>query len=170
MAPTRSELSREGDREARIAPAFGPFGGAPGVPTSVVSCRAVMRRDDEQITRDRAQSDPSLDAVGPVIEAPRDAMSSFQHTDASFAADPPAQPPAKPALTFVCTASRGLLAGSRQDHAPHAAVLGRAFVGRRSEPAIGDGQVRGVAEDLGVRVERRDPQRHIGGCHGSPTA
>ena len=90
-------------------------------------------------------------------------MSPFDHTDAAFAADAPALAPTKPPLPFVRASRRGLPSWSGQDDPPHATLHRRLFVLGRRESAIASRDIRGPIEDREVPIQRRRPQRHIGG-------
>src|SRR5687767_14918748 len=88
-------------------------------------------------------------------------MSSFQHADPSFAADPPPLAPTKPPLPLVRAPRRRFATRSGQDDAPDTARDGRVFVLGGAEAAITCGQIRWSAKHRDVAIERRGPQRHV---------
>jgi hypothetical protein len=140
------ELRTDGDQMVAIGPSCLPAVRRSDRPRRCGLPGSAMRRDDDQVTRDGAQADPSLDAVLPVIETARQSMPSLQDTDASLTADAPAHPSSKPALTFVCPAGGGFRPRPRQHDASHAALGREPFVRGRGESAIGDCQIRRTAE------------------------
>src|SRR5258708_4295497 len=104
--------------------------------------RCCKGRDVHQIVRDDAESDPSVHAIDAMVATAAQTMTTFEHTDATFAPDAPALPATEPALTFMGAPRRRFGAGPRQDHASHAAVHRRLFVAGRAEPPVARGQIR----------------------------
>ena len=111
---------------------------------------------------DDAEADPSVHAVEAMVATAAQAVTTREHTDATFAPDAPALPAAEPALTFMGAPRRRLGAGPRQDHPSHAAVHRRLFVAGRAETAVARGQIRRAPEDRLRPIQRRGPQRDVG--------
>ena len=119
-------------------------------------------RDVHQIVGDDTEPDPSVHAVDTMVATAAQAVSTFEHTDATFAPDAPALPAAEPALAFIGAPRWRLGAGPRQDHASHAAVNRRLLVAGRAEAAVARGQIRRAAEDRLMSIQRWGPQRDVG--------
>ena len=119
-------------------------------------------RDVHQIVSDDAEPDPSVHAVDAMVATATQAVTTFEHTDATFAPDAPALAAAEPVLPLIGTPRRRLGAATRQDHASNTASGGGLFVGRRAEAAIARGQIRRAGEDRLVAIQRGGPQRHVG--------
>src|SRR5207244_10723045 len=100
-----------------------------------------------QIAGDNTEPDPTMQAAEATIATAAQAMSTFEHADAAFAADAPALPAPEPALTFIGAPGRRLGADARQDHASHPAVHRCLFVPGRAETAVAGGQIRPTAEN-----------------------
>src|SRR2546425_13373945 len=94
------------------------------------------------------------------------AMSTFEHTDATFASDAPALPAAEPTLTFMGAPRRRLGATTRQHHATDAAIGRGLFIGRGAETPIARGEIRGAAENRLMPIQRRRPQGDVGRSPG----
>ena len=65
-----------------------------------------------QIVGDDAEPDPAVHAVGAMVATAAQAMTSFEHTDAAFAADAPALPATEPSLPFMRAPRRRLRAAA----------------------------------------------------------
>ena len=91
-------------------------------------------RGVHQIVRDDAEADPAVHAVGAMVATATESMSTFEHTDAAFAADAPALSATEPALAFIRAPRRRLRAAPRQ--APPVGRRGRRrlFVGAELKP------------------------------------
>src|ERR1700730_14262323 len=109
--------------------------------------RSCEGRDVDQIVGDHAEANPSVHAVDAMVATAAQAVTTFEHTDATFAADAPALAATEPVLALICAPRGRLGAATRQDHASDTAVGGGLFVGRRAEAAITGDQIRGTTED-----------------------
>src|SRR6266545_5718006 len=98
-----------------------------------------------------------------MIATAAQAMATFEHTDAAFAPDAPALAAAEPVLALIGPPRRRLRAATRQDHASDTPSRRGLFVGRRAEPTITSGQIRGTTEDRPMAIQRRCPQGDVGG-------
>jgi hypothetical protein len=102
--------------------------------SSMSLCRQIIGND--------AEADRASGAVGAPIPTTPQAMPTFDHPDAPFAADTPALPAAKPSLPFECP-SRGRLASrSRQDYLLQPGLHRRLFVFGRRKAAIARRKIR----------------------------
>jgi protein-disulfide isomerase len=90
-------------------------------------------------------------------------MPSLEHTDAAFATDAPALPAAKPALPLMRAPRRRFPTRSRQHDAADATRQRRLLILGRGKAAIRSREVWRPAKDRDVPIERRCPQRHVGG-------
>src|SRR5215211_4368439 len=97
-----------------------------------------------------------------MIATAAQAMATFEHADAAFAADAPPLPATEPALTFIRAPWRGLRPASGQDHTAHATFSRCVFVGRRTAAAIARGQIRRAAEDRLMPIQCCRPQGDVG--------
>src|SRR5262249_54450976 len=88
-------------------------------------------------------------------------MSSFEHTDSPFAANPPPLSASEPTLPFVCASCGCFPSGSRQDDATNTAHEGRLFISGRGKAAIRSGELWCAVKDLDVAIKARRPQRHV---------
>src|SRR5205807_4527277 len=96
---------------------------------------------------DYAQADPALHTFDALIATAIQAMTSFEHTDSSFATSAPLQSLFEPALLLPLAACRvlGAVAGNR--YLLNAHLLGLLFVGGREKAGIGGYQRRGTSQD-----------------------
>ncbi len=104
-----------------------------------------------------------MHAVCAMVATAVQSMLAFEHTDAAFTADTSPLRPTEPTLVFM-RAPRGRLgAAPRQDDASDTASGRRLFIGRRAEAPIAGGQVTRPTEDRLMPIQRRCPQRDVGG-------
>lgn len=121
------------------------------------------RRGAHQVIRNDAEADPSSRAVRAVIATAPQAVPSFDHADAAFAADAPALSAPKPSLSFMRAPRRRFPSGPRPDDASHAPLHGRVFVLGRGKVSVAGGDVWWAVKQRDMAIERRHPQRHVGG-------
>src|SRR5438270_6184636 len=103
-----------------------------------------------------------MHAVFTMVATAVESVSTFEHTNTAFTANAPSLPATEPALPFI-RASRGRLRTSpRQDHPSDATVDRGLFITSGCESAVTGGQVRRVAEDGLMAIQRGRPQRDVG--------
>jgi hypothetical protein len=124
--------------------------------------RVCEGRRAHQVIRNHAEPDPPSGAVSASIATAPQAMPSFDHTDAAFAADAPPLPSTKPALTFMRPPRGCFAARPRQDDPSHPAGDRRGFIGGRCESTIARRDVGWSIKHGDMPIERGDPQRRIG--------
>ena len=94
------------------------------------------RRRASQVIGDDAEADPSSRAISASIATAPQPMASFDHADATFAANAPPLSATKPALALMRAPRVSFAARSRQDDPPHTPRDRRCFVGSRRESPI----------------------------------
>jgi hypothetical protein len=124
--------------------------------------RVQERSGAHQVIRNDAETDPAGHAVCVSIETSSQTMPSFDHTDASFAADTPALSAPEPALPLVDAPSWCFPPRPGQDDPSHPAGDRRLFVLRRRESPIAGRELRRTVEDRDVAIQRRRPQGRVG--------
>src|SRR5688572_14084220 len=88
-------------------------------------------------------------------------MTAFNDANPPFAPDAPALTAPEPGLVFVRASRRRFGSTARQDDAPHAAVGGGLFVGRRAEAPVAGGEIRRAREDGLMSVQGWRPHRDV---------
>ena len=151
-----------------------PSGGRPSVrsfisPISVCDRLARrplvhQRRRASQVIGDDPEADPSSGAISASIATAPQPVASFDHADATFAANAPPLSAAKPALALMRAPRRRFPAGPGQDHPTHPARDRGLFIRRRRESTISRRDIRRSIKHREMSIQCWRPQRHVGGA------
>ncbi len=105
-----------------------------------------------------------MHAVFTMVATAVKSVSTFEDTDPAFTPDAPPLTPTEPALAFIRTSRGRLRTAPRQHDSTDAAICRGVFVGRRAEPPIPGGEIRGASEDRLMPIQGGGPQRDVGGA------